>query len=341
MDGSCTLFDVNQLPRVPKLLVFGDLGRKEFRLWWENLTEAIRERAVVEENLIFWLSVYRKSHTPTKSDEISSETGNDFSESGKDGKSGENHIPEEGAMQEPDLSPDFIVLLSSFSGEFRDGDVQALRSFFPITPVLTILGNWCDGEARTGTPLVGTHSILWYDFVAKAPVEWTSFENNLPTIWSISALSLPEQRALFEQNREERFKSLLYQNRNHRPAQNEVGFYIDTCDSAQFSLLRDIIQRDEIFGNCAKIMGRNNDPDPQNAEADGSVKFLLFDFPDLNDATRKHFYELANRFPKAVWIAFTESPHPDGWRFLRHCGVRAIFSKPFRIMDLRFFCRQF
>ena len=117
--------------KVPKLLIFGDLGRKEFRLWWENLTEAIRERAVVVENLISWLCTY------------------------------ENRIQNsEEAENECVLTPDFIVILSSYSGEYREGDVQKLRAFFPITPLLAILGNWCEGENRTGTPLSGTHSIL-------------------------------------------------------------------------------------------------------------------------------------------------------------------------------------
>ena len=128
-------------PQVPRFLIFGDADRQEFRLWWENLPENVRERGIFAENRL-----PADVHDPTVS-------------------TNEHETPD----------PDFLVLLRSWSGEFSDSWVLELQKKFPLAPILAVLGSWCEGEARTGTPLAGVHSMLWYDFAAMAPLECFAF----------------------------------------------------------------------------------------------------------------------------------------------------------------------
>jgi hypothetical protein len=36
----------------------------------------------------------------------------------------------------------------------------------PLAGIVTLLGSWCEGEARTGRPWLGVHRVYWYDFPA-------------------------------------------------------------------------------------------------------------------------------------------------------------------------------
>lgn len=369
--------------KVPGLLIFGDLERKEYRLWWENLTETVREHAVFGGNLAEWLQ--DASACRQNSDSF-------FSGTEADGRA----TP----------IPDFIILLRSWSGEYSDSQILKLRTSFPLTPILAILGNWCEGEGRNGTPLVGVHSIFWYDFAAMAPLEWCAFEHDWATVWSLPSAVQPEHQVLFEQKRNERWKACCLElvtgekcprcenggagamipftqppgTVRQKPEKGKVSaevsddssgltsgeaekarkkvpkplkVQIESDDFDQFVLLRDFWLRN--FGRARNVQVFSSWQEPadverdhanvglkekNDAEMDWEMAFFFFDFPDFHEETLDRFYELKNRFPKAVRVAFTEFPRPDEWQFLRRCGVQGIFPKPFRLADLSFFCLQ-
>lgn len=294
-------------PHFPRLLVFGKPERKEFRIWWENLNETIREHARFHENLSAWLN--SKSHTETE-------------------------------------TPDFIILLRSCPGEFHDEEVWTLTQKYPLSPVLAVTGNWCEGESRSGFPLAGVHSISWYDFAVMSPLEWWFFSQNWATIWSLPPSALPEQYALFELQRGEKWN--LHASESFFgpiPKEKTWKIRIESDDFAQFSFLRDFCQRVlakmlpttdaiQIFSPWER--GKQGEILP----TDPDTNFLFFDFPDFMEETVQWFYALKKRYPHAIYVAFTEFPRPEEWAFLKRCGVDAIFPKPFRIVDLLFFCRQ-
>ncbi|MDO4630387.1 MAG: hypothetical protein Q4C70_14510 [Planctomycetia bacterium] len=217
---------------------------------------------------------------------------------------------------------------------------------YPLTPILAVTGNWCEGESRSGFPLAGVHSVSWYDFAAMSPLEWWAFTQNWATVWALPPSTLPEHRTLFELKREEEWNShasaTLF---GPIPAEKVWKIRIESDDFTQFSFLRDFCRRalakmlttsDALQISSPWERGTQGKILPTDPEAD----FLFFDFPDFMEETVQWFYSLKKRYPHAIYIAFTEFPRPDEWNFLKRCGVDAIFPKPFRIADLLFFCRQ-
>lgn len=324
-------------PQVPRFLIFGDADRQEFRLWWENLPENVRERGIFAEN-----------RHPA-----------DLCTSSVSEYSADVHDPTPSADAHEMPAPDFLVLLRSWSGEFSDSWVLELQKKFPLTPILAVLGSWCEGEARTGTPLAGVHSVLWYDFAAMAPLECFAFEKGWASVWSLPVTVLPEERALFELKREEKWK--LFRELSRSPLNAEgltseklekstllpplpLKFLIESEDFDQFVFLRDLCLRSDWKGRPAEVFGSwlgKEDGIPKNADSGTctGADFLLFDFPDFSDATITRFHALKARAPEAVPIAFTEFPRPDEWHFLWKENVY-IFPKPFRIADFLFFCQN-
>jgi hypothetical protein len=55
----------------------------------------------------------------------------------------------------PDADVDLVMFLQSYTKQFSAAAVDRLRRWLPLTPMVVVLGAWCAGELRTGSPLVG------------------------------------------------------------------------------------------------------------------------------------------------------------------------------------------
>ena len=59
----------------------------------------------------------------------------------------------------PDADVDLVVFLQSYTKQFSVTAVDRLRRLLPLTAQVVVLGEWCAGERRTGSPLIGTFRI--------------------------------------------------------------------------------------------------------------------------------------------------------------------------------------
>lgn len=64
--------------------------------------------------------------------------------------------------------PDVIVLVQARPGEISDREVDALRRAAPLVRLVGLLGSWCEGEVRTGSPWPGVPRIYWHAW----PLRW-------------------------------------------------------------------------------------------------------------------------------------------------------------------------
>ena len=55
----------------------------------------------------------------------------------------------------PGNDVDLIIFLQSYTKQFSTTAVARLQRLCPLTPMVVVLGTWCAGERRTGSPLVG------------------------------------------------------------------------------------------------------------------------------------------------------------------------------------------
>lgn len=89
-------------------------------------------------------------------------------------------------------SPAVVILAQDRRGRFAQKDVEALRAAAPLARIVVLLGSWCEGETRSGTPLVGTSRVYWHQFSAR-------LEEHLRrqvSSWDLPATRLPLERWL-------------------------------------------------------------------------------------------------------------------------------------------------
>jgi len=98
-----------------------------------------------------------------------------------------------GAADDP---PALLVLAQRWPGEFSLAAVDRLRRSAPLAPVVGLLGSWCEGEARTGSPWPGVPRVYWHQWPAACRRELARLRNDAPSPWSLPATATDEERLL-------------------------------------------------------------------------------------------------------------------------------------------------
>ncbi len=69
------------------------------------------------------------------------------------------------------VRPGAIVLGQSRRGEFSQRDQETMLRCAPLAEAIVLLGSWCEGETRSGSPAAGWQRVYWHQFVDRARVE--------------------------------------------------------------------------------------------------------------------------------------------------------------------------
>jgi hypothetical protein len=64
------------------------------------------------------------------------------------------------------VPPEVVIVAQSRPDAICRQPIEQLRRATPLAGVVTLLGSWCEGEARTGRPWPGVHRLYWYEFPA-------------------------------------------------------------------------------------------------------------------------------------------------------------------------------
>ena len=80
----------------------------------------------------------------------------------------------------PDADTDLVVFLQAYTKQFSASDVSRLRRRLPLTPMVVVLGEWCAGELRTGSPLIGPFRVFADEWNEN---ELIRFKNGDSSLW--------------------------------------------------------------------------------------------------------------------------------------------------------------
>lgn len=59
--------------------------------------------------------------------------------------------------------PAALLLAQPLARTYSQAEIESLRQLAPLAHIVVIAGTWCEGELRTGQPLLGTSRIYWYE----------------------------------------------------------------------------------------------------------------------------------------------------------------------------------
>jgi hypothetical protein len=94
------------------------------------------------------------------------------------------------------LTPDVIVVAQSYPGEFTDEQIDDLRRDAPLARVVAVLGTWCEGEMRSGTPWSGAVRVYWHQWKPHCHLEMQRLLAGRESLWNLPPTAGDEERCL-------------------------------------------------------------------------------------------------------------------------------------------------
>jgi len=92
-----------------------------------------------------------------------------------------------------EVPPDVIVVVQSHPGQHSHEQIDRLRRSAPLTPMIALLGSWCEGEARSGRPWPGVPRIYWHQWRARCEPELKRFTAGHCPTWGLPLTSTPDE----------------------------------------------------------------------------------------------------------------------------------------------------
>lgn len=212
---------------------------------------------------------------------------------------------------------DLIVVAASRRNQFSTQWIETLRSNSAPTPVVAVLGSWCEGEQRSGTPWPGVKRIYWHQWRGR----FDYFASQLTSLGS-SAWNLPStanDADIIEQVCRSEFDSNV-------GAGWQVG--ISSLSENAYQMLDDALRA----VGCGTSWIERQQWDAGVAD---QLSVVCMEADSWNDAVASRVQWLRNDLEvEAPIVLILNFPRKNDFESAQASGVCEIVSKPFQLTDL-------
>ena len=205
-----------------------------------------------------------------------------------------------------------IVLAQAYPGQFPARAVGRLRALAPLARVVGLLGSWCEGEARSGSPWPAAIRVYGHQWVAVWESELGRLRSGAATSWALPVTASEEERILFQASGPLR----------EAPGRRGGVVAAATPSLEMYELLSAICRRRGLSVAWLR-------PD-RPCRLDGAAA-VLFDATDLNGAERSALRRIGEQLRPARTVVLMDFPRVEDRARARTAGAVAVISKPFSL----------
>ena len=207
--------------------------------------------------------------------------------------------------------PALVVIAQARPGEYASAEIDALRRAAPLAPFVALLGSWCEGETRSGSPWPGVVRVYWHQWRWRATAELAALRTGRRSNWSLPATASEEERLL----------ASALQPFVNRPGLAAIAaenfamadWLADACRAQGFAVI-----------HCTAL---------RPCKASG-VEAVLWDAGLAAEANFAELETLRLAFPDARRIALADFPRIEHCERLLAAGATAVLSKPVLLAEL-------
>ena len=216
-----------------------------------------------------------------------------------------------GLLAEQLVSTHVVVLAETRPEQFQTEQIDELRRLSPLARVFGLLGSWCEGELRSGTPWPGVHRSFWHQWPSRFAREIAAFtDGKCPSMGDPVTATLDEH--------------ILRLRNGIRP--DRQGLVVVHADDEQtVRALRDMCCQVGYATVCAVR------EDYRRTTGAAAVLWDLFHFGDIQLARLR---EMSRQYAPVPVVVLPSFPRSDIVNRLVAAGAAGIVSKPFLLDDL-------
>lgn len=212
---------------------------------------------------------------------------------------------------------DLVVVAQARPGQFTAAEVETLRRASPLAPLVALVGSWCEGEPRSGTPWPGVVRVYWHQWSTRFPLVLARLTQGELSDWNQPPTATPEERLL----------SLL-----NAPAKRLAGV---------IAVVSDCFEMAEWLSAACRASGMTTIlfSGPPVSRVEG-IDVVIWDAGLARLTVAEQFRQVAASFFQVPVIVLLNFPRSSDVEQLTRAGAAAVLAKPMTIADLRFTLEQ-
>jgi hypothetical protein len=240
-----------------------------------------------------------------------------------------------GALSEGRVSPDVIVVAQAFPGQFSHETIDRLRRLAPLALLLGVMGSWCEGETRSGSPWPATVRTYWHHWPARGDRQLRRLAMGQSCSWALPLTASDEERLLADAASPS--FSPLRAGASQKPCRGGGSTPPPPVPNSGTLIVIRSHSREMGEWLSAACRGRGFaaiwQRDPVFTHVEGAAA-ALFDATDLCDDECDALRRFAAALRPAPAIALSSFPRIEDHRRALSAGASVALSKPLLLEDL-------
>ena len=203
-----------------------------------------------------------------------------------------------------------VVLAQSRRDQFSQSAVDVIRRQLPDTPIVNLLGSWCEGQNRSGNPLSGVTPVLWHQWDSQFERFCRQIVEGVATHWHH-----PLTATVADRVRD-------FSPDAHLAAELAGQTILISAESrATFETLADML---ELY-RCQSLWAEES----QRSSSSRTFAAVLVDGNSASEELLRRVARLKDSFGELPALALLNFPRKQCFASLAASGIKEVVSKPF------------
>jgi hypothetical protein len=224
-----------------------------------------------------------------------------------------------------EVVPDAVVVAQSFPGQFSREAIDRLRRLAPLGRILGLMGSWCEGEMRSGSPWLATVRTYWHQWPVRCQRQFRRMAEGQVSSWTLPPTATEEERLLADVGPLSPWERVRVRAEHvaNLPGRGLVVIRSPSSETADW--LSAACRR----RGLATLWQRA----PSADRVEGAAA-AIFDGSDLGEDEHGELQRLAVALRPAPTVALLSFPRAEHHRRALSAGAAAVLSKPVAVEDL-------
>ena len=214
-----------------------------------------------------------------------------------------------------DQSFDLIVLAQSRADQISADAVERIQAKQPLTPIVALLGSWCEGGMRSDEPWLGVRRIYWHQWLGRFEQFSMQLRGAGIAIWHQPKTASDADDTLFECAD------------SNEPAPERL-IAISAADQTQFEFLRDSFETFS-WNSCWAERATFDEGTVEMVSA------VCIDANSFSEDLQSRIDWLQSKLPTTPTALTLNFPRSQDLNAAARRGIHEIVSKPFQLNDLK------
>ena len=206
-----------------------------------------------------------------------------------------------------------IVIAQTRCNQFDQATIDSLINGNPLTPIVMLLGSWCEGERRSDQPIVGVKRVFWHQWQGRFEEFVYQMKGQGIALWHRPAIATDADRVKAAQ----RTAGL----------ENEPVIGISALNQTTFETLGQAITS---IGGKPKWVERTS-----SINLSASATVICIDADSADEVLERRVQWVQKQVTHVPLVVLMNFPRRQEIARLRKSGVTTVISKPFELGELQ------